>query len=133
MNYKGVIIEESLTDTSVLGEVKIFETKVEPITEEHGTPHLKQWTLHEVEVEESQVDEIAYKILPVLDTEHGHWYADFHNEQYHYIIYSDKIFKIDRAKPEQYEEATAHGIALGIPEYQVDFSPHVEQWERNNQ
>lgn len=43
MNYKGVIIEESLTDNSVLGDVNIVSTKVEPVTEHHKTPHLKQW------------------------------------------------------------------------------------------
>ncbi len=56
MNYKGVIIEESLQDTSVLDNVRILKTKVEPITPKHKTPWLKQWTLHTVEIPEYQVD-----------------------------------------------------------------------------
>ncbi len=49
-NFTGVIIEESLTDKSVLDEVKIIKTKVEPVTEKHQTPQVKQWTLHTVEI-----------------------------------------------------------------------------------
>ena len=40
----GDIIEESLTDRSVLSEVTILETRVEPVTEYHRTPWLEQWT-----------------------------------------------------------------------------------------
>lgn len=35
MNYKGVIIEESLGDKSVLADVQIIETKVEEVTESY--------------------------------------------------------------------------------------------------
>lgn len=43
MNYKGVIIKESLENNDVLKTVKILVTKIEPITEKHKTPWLKQW------------------------------------------------------------------------------------------
>lgn len=38
MNYRGVIIEESLLDTSILKEIRILETNVYPVTEELKTP-----------------------------------------------------------------------------------------------
>ena len=41
----GDIIEESLTDRSVLSEVTILETRVEPVTEYHRTLWLEQWTI----------------------------------------------------------------------------------------
>ncbi|MBI2021543.1 hypothetical protein HYS93_01520 [Candidatus Daviesbacteria bacterium] len=44
MNFKGVVIEESLKDTSVLKEAKILSTKVELVTKKHKTPWLKKWT-----------------------------------------------------------------------------------------
>lgn len=40
MDYKGVIIEESLKDKSVLDKVKILRTKEEPVTEGDQTPWL---------------------------------------------------------------------------------------------
>ena len=38
MNYKGVIIEESLSNTSLLKEVNTLETKAEDLTLERQTP-----------------------------------------------------------------------------------------------
>lgn len=44
MNYQGVIIEESLENKDILKDVKISDTKVEKVVEEHKTPWIKQWT-----------------------------------------------------------------------------------------
>ncbi|MFH1392976.1 MAG: hypothetical protein ABIG73_01145 [Patescibacteria group bacterium] len=130
-NYKGVIIEESLENKDVLKEVKILETEVEPVTSEHETPWLKQWTLHTVEISEDNAEAIAEKISHALDRGHGaSWYADFKNNETHFIIFRDKVFKIDRKSKEQYDKAKEYGISLGIPEHQVDFHPDIKEWER---
>lgn len=122
MNFKGTIIEESLEDKSVLKHVKILSTRVEPINKRHHTPLLSQWTLHKVDIPEEQVKKIAEKISQALDREHGgSWYADFKNDKIHYIIFLDKIFKIDRTDAKMYQSATDYGLKLGIPSYQVDF------------
>ena len=42
----------------------------------------------------------------------------------------DKVFKVDRSKPEEYKEVTQYGVSLGIPDYQLDFSPHTAEWTR---
>ena len=130
MSFNGVTIEESLTDKSVLNDVNIISTKVEPVTEHHKTPWVKQWTLHTVEIQDDKVAEVADKISKALDKEHD-WYADFKTDTEHYVIYTGKVFHItDRTDKIQYDEATAYGISIGIPDYQVDFSPHLKQWER---
>jgi len=130
-NYQGVIIEESLENKEFLKKIKIISTKVEPITNEHKTPWLSQWTLHTVKIPDNEAKEIAEEISKSLDRNHGgSWYADFKNDTHHYIIFRDKIFYIDRKSKEQYDEAKSYGISLGIPEYQVDFHPEVEEWER---
>lgn len=126
MNFKGVIIEESLKDKSVLKKVKILSTKIEPVTKEHQTPWLKQWTLDAVEIPENKAEEIAEEIRKSLETEHTAWYADFKNDFTHFIIFPEKIFKIDRSSEKEYKEARDYGISLGIPEYQVDFSPEIK-------
>ena len=128
-NFNGVIIEESLENKDVLQKVKIIETKVEEVTEEHKTPWIKQWTLHTVEIPENQANEIAEDLSKSLDSEHS-WYADFKNDKFHYIIFRNKVFFIDRSSKEQYDEAKKYGISLGIPEYQVDFHPDIKEWER---
>jgi hypothetical protein len=130
-NYKGVIIEESLSNKDVLKKVKILSTKVEKVTDEHKTPWLSQWTLHTVEVSENEAQIIAKEISKSLDYSHdSSWYADYKNTTHHYIIFRDKVFYIDRKSKEQYDEAKRYGISLGIPEYQVDFAPDDKIWER---
>ena len=129
MNYHGVIIEESLENKSVLKEVKTISTKVEPITDEHKTPWIKQWTLHTVEISGEKADDVANQLSQNLDKEHS-WYADFKNEKFHYIVYRSKVFKVDLQNPVLYRDAKQYGISLGIPEYQVDFAPEDKIWER---
>ena len=129
MDYKGVIIEESLEDKSLLQDIKIVETKIEEVTTDHKTPWIKQWTLHTVEIPEDQADNVAKKISQALDSRHD-WYADFKDDAKHFIIFRDKFFVIDRRSKEQYDEAKKYGISLGIPEYQVDFHPDIKDWER---
>ncbi len=123
--FTGVIIEESLTDKSVLDDVNIIKTEIEPVTEKHKTSWVKQWTMHDVQIPANKVVEIAKKISKALDREHN-WYADFKTNTEHFVIYRDRVFHItDRSNKEQYDEATKYGISIGIPDYQVDFSPHI--------
>lgn len=129
-DFKGIIIEESLADKSVLREVRVTSTKVEPITENHQTPWVKQWTLHTVEIPAGRASGVANRLAETLDREHN-WYADFKADKEHYIIYTDKVFHVtDRSDKAQYDEATQYGISIGIPDYQVDFSPHINEWKR---
>ncbi len=128
MSYKGVIIEESLKNDGVLGSVNIIKTKVEPVTEHHQTPWLKQWTLDTVEISENRAEEVAKQLSDSLDNHY--WYADFKNDMFHYIIFPGKVFQIDRSKPEQYEQVVKHGLSLGIPDYQLDFLPTIKEWQR---
>lgn len=127
--FKGTIIEESLEDKSILDRVKIISTKIEQVIERHRTPWIKQWTLHAVEVELDEAEEIALELSKSLDSKHS-WYADYKNDDTHYIIFRNKVFKIDRTKIEEYREATKYGISIGIPDYQVDFDDSIPKWER---
>lgn len=128
MSFQGVIIEESLTDTLVLSDVKVVSTKVEPVTEKHKTPWLQQWTLSTVTISDEKANKVAEQLSKSLDR--NYWYADFKNDKTHYIIFPNKVFKIDRTKKDEYQAATDFGVTLGIPDYQLDFAPNVVQWER---
>ena len=125
MEYLGTIIEESLENRDVLKDVVILSTKISPVTVKHQTPWLKKWTLHKVEISEEQAQEIAEEISEALDPDHD-WYADYKNDNWHYIIFRNKIFKVPRASKEEYSIVKRYGISLGIPEHQVDFSPEID-------
>ncbi len=121
--FKGGIIRESLSNIGILKKVNITNTDVWPVTKRHKTPWVKQWTFHFVEVGESIAESIALEISKNMDSEHV-WYADFRNNKIHYVIYYNHIFIIDVNKKEDYQKAIDYGSKLGLPDYQLDFSPH---------
>lgn len=129
MDFVGVIIEESLENKAVLKDVKIIKTEVETATPEHKTPWIRSWTLDTVEIPENKAKGIADRLSRSLDSKHS-WYADFKNATHHYIVFRDRVFYIDRKSKKQYDAVKAYGISLGIPEYQVDFHPDIEEWKR---
>ncbi|MDD5700377.1 MAG: hypothetical protein PHH00_04315, partial [Candidatus Nanoarchaeia archaeon] len=102
MVYKGTIIEERLENKDVLRDLKITKTVVEPVTPNHKTPWLRQWTLHTVEIKDSDAEKIARKISSYMDKYHN-WYADFKSETRHIIVFRNKIFNINR-KEEEYKK-----------------------------
>ena len=129
-DYQGIIIEESLLDTSVLKGLKILSTEVEAATPEHQS-HVPQWTMHTVQIPEGQAEAVAQRISVSLDGAHR-WYADFKNTSRHYIIFKDKVFDIDRTSREQYDEAKKHAekaYELGYPVYGLrDKMKRIGKW-----
>ncbi|MDO8269130.1 MAG: hypothetical protein Q7T54_00475 [Candidatus Levybacteria bacterium] len=120
--YTGVIIQESLTDQEILDKVHVIRTVVEEVTLRHNTPWVKSWILHTIEIEEDEIDKWAEWLSHNIDDSHDHpWYADFRNDKYHYVIFPDKIFKIDRSNSEQNKEAQEYGKSVGIPDHQLDW------------
>jgi len=109
MDYEGVIIEESLHNKDVLKLVEIVLTKVEPITKEHKTPWLKQWTLHTVKIPESKIYKVTEALSKALES--NYWYADFKNKDYHYIIFPNKVFIVDMRGP-RYTRHVVYEISL---------------------
>jgi hypothetical protein len=124
-NFFGIIIEESLEDKSVLDLIKIISTKVEPINEKHQTPWLKQWTLHTVEVEADQAEKVAVAISKAIGK--NYWYADYKNDDTHFYIFKDKVFKVNRTSEDEYKQAQDYGLSLGIPDYQVNFLRNLKK------
>ncbi len=129
--FLGTIIEESLEDKAVLDDVKIVSTRISPVNDKHRTPWIKQWTLHKVEIDPNQAKNVAEQLGRALDSNHLHsWYADFKNDNTHYIIFRDKVFKINRTNTEEYLKAREYGLTLGIPSYQIDFEKDVKKFEQ---
>jgi hypothetical protein len=122
VDYEGVVIGESLETPEILDSVEILETSIEPVTAKHQTPWLRQWTLHTVRIPEAHAQSVAEAISNSIEREHANsWYADFRNEALHYVIFSGRIFLIDRRILAQYMEAQEYGISRGLPPHQADF------------
>jgi len=121
MNYKGSIIEESLSKADVLKNMVIVKTRKEKATAEYKTPWLTQWTHHTIEIPESKIDITAALLSRSFDMNHPSWYIDFKNDKYHFIIFPKKIFKVNLKSPILYKNARKYGESLGIPSSQMQF------------
>lgn len=122
MNFQGTIIAESLGDASILREVTIRTTKIEKVTQKHKTPWLTHWTLHTVEIPDEKPDTFAQKMSRSFDQNHlTSWFVDFTNDSFHFIIFPNRVFKVDINNPILYKEAKIYGITIGIPDYQLNF------------
>jgi len=119
----GVIIEESLRNPDILRDLKITDTKIVEVNKDHQTPHLNQWSLHTVEIKTEEAEAVAEALSQVLLDKPNSWYTDFKNDEIVYIIFPNKVYKIPRTNSALFDEAREYGISLGIPDYQVDFSP----------
>lgn len=120
MNYKGVIIEESLNDNSIINELEIVDTYIGRTTAREATPWLEQWTLQTVIIPEEKIEHYANELSKLIDKKHiDSWYCDFRNNQNHYVIYSDKVFKLDRSNKKEYEAMRNYGVNIGIPQEQL--------------
>jgi len=133
MNFRGTIIEESLEDRKALQIVDVQSTKVKPVTANHQTPWLKQWTIHTILVPEAKAAEVAEMVSRAIDPHRsGSWYVEFNNDKKHYIIFRNKVFVIDAGNNAQYDEAVDYGLAIGIPRDQLDFkrvpAPFSKHW-----
>jgi len=128
MDYEGVVVEESLKEKSVLDSLFITSTKVEPVTPEHHTPWLRQWTRHAILIPAEDAAIIALQLGVAIDRRG--WCVDYKNSTTHFVIYPGKIFKIDRQRPEHYASAVAYGLSIGVAEYQLDFGPAIPHWNR---
>ena len=120
VNYIGVIIEESLDKRDILEKVKILKKKIEKVTEKHKTPWLKKWTILSVEIPAEKAAKVADELSNSMASAQN-WYADFKNDNFHFIIFKNKVFRVSRINQKEYAEAKKYGLALGIPEHQIDF------------
>jgi len=125
MNYRGIIIKESLTKPEVLGLVEILSQHAV----DEGSADV--WNMCKVQVAEEEIEDFTEKISKVLDPKIS-WYCHFYNEDPNdpmiYVVFFEKVFFVEKDDP---HEAVEYGLSLGIAYEQLDFRPQAiadEQW-----
>ena len=103
---KGTIIENSLSEKSILDKLQILETR-----------HVGDWILHDVLVPEEMVSEISRYISD------GPWYIHLWSKGGDdlIILFKNKMFRVKASDSTSFAEAISHGKSIGIPEEQLDF------------
>lgn len=103
---KGTIIENSLRDTSILGELKITRTWQD-----------EEWVLHDVLVDEDKAEKLARYLND------GPWYIHLWQEggDTVTVVFKNKTFRLKYSDKDSWHEAVEYGRSLGIPGEQLDF------------
>ena len=117
--WKGVIIEESLEDKSILEKVSIVKTRksFDDVTQ-------MDWTMHDVEVSDENITQVAE--LAVNCIKKG-WWVDFRKDKTAYIILKNKIFNFTNEEIEKQKEAQTYAISVGVDPRQADFTKYFTE------
>ena len=106
MLYKATIVENSLSDKSILNTLKIEKTW------QSG-----DWVLHDVFVEDNKISALSKYLAE------GPWYIHFWvpGKDTVKVLSKNKLFDIQHSDKSTWAEAITYGKSIGIPEEQLDF------------
>lgn len=117
--FSGLIIEESLRDSSVLDLVKVTRKEKWEVSNP-GKFLPKTWTACYIQGDKSQVDVFAEKVSHAIKPKGC--YANISTKEYVYVIFPHKMFKYKRGDKQKRLGAIEFGRSLGIPKRQLDWA-----------
>jgi len=113
MVWKGVIIEESLEDKSLLKLARIIGTSSSTLEaeEEKGSLHF-----HKVEVDDAAKNEFVDKAKRSIKNS---WYIHICRGETMVVIFTGKVFEFTKAQKDKLEQARSYGLSIGILKEQL--------------
>lgn len=105
--YQGTIIENSLSDKTILENVKITKSY-----------KVKDWSLNDVLVNKKQIEKLGEYLND--DPWYMHFWQSGNDDVI--VVFKDKIFRIKYSNKTTWREAVEYGKSRGIPEEQLDFA-----------
>lgn len=115
MIYRGIIVDNSLEDTSLVGTVKTLTMKC--VTTSNGS----SWFLRLVAVSEKKLDQF---LALASDLIRPGWYMHFYNHHHLIVVFKDQVFRFPISDKRSWQQAINYGKHLGIKAEQLDFWPH---------
>src|SRR5215471_15543621 len=109
MKYRGIIIEESLSDNRILNNFNILKLYITETAKK-----CDQWHLFEVEIEENEIENTSKIIMEG-------WYAHFWHGSDVTAVFANKIIKFNYLDKNTWNEVIEYCKKLGIPDKQLDF------------
>ncbi len=117
MTFTGLLLKESLQDTSVLDGLRIARTETWRV-ENAADFQPEIWTAITVEGEADQADAVAGRLSRAMKPR---WYANLTTAEHSLVIFKDRVFKYRRGDPEKRAEAQTYARSVGIPDHQLDW------------
>jgi len=121
MVWKGVIIEESLEDKSLLNLVKVIQTEKVQLEGEN-----RFVTFHKIELDDNNKKEFIERAIKSI--KQG-FYLHICDKGVMYVVFKDHMFKFSKDYPEL-EVARQYGKSIGILEEQMPFEKLIDNpWD----
>lgn len=105
-SFRGMIVEESLADPSVINHLSIKGVQIT----DPG-----RWHVYTVELTDHQIGGCQNWL------KEGPWYMHFWRGDEIIVVFKERIFRFSRHDKSTWTEAIAHGLKLAIPKEQLDF------------
>jgi len=118
MVWQGVILEESLSDKSLLNMVKIVNTESDKLEEEDKTT-----IFYKIEVENSIISDFLNE---VSETIKSGFYAHLCKDGEMYVIYRGVTFKFTKKDDDVLKMAKKYGESVNIPKEQMPFEHLID-------
>ena len=122
--WRGVIIEESLEDKSILKFVKIAETNKSTLENEAESGTL---IFHKIEVSDAKKQEFLNNACVSIKDK---FYLHICKGGIMVVVYRNKVFEFSRNDAGKINEARNYGAACGILREQMEFEALIDEpWE----
>jgi len=122
--WRGVIIEESLENKSLLKLAKIIETNKSTLENEAEAGTL---TFHKIEVDDAKKQEFLNNARASIKDK---FYLHICKDGVMIVVYRNKIFEFSKSETDKINEARNYGEARGILREQMDFEALIDEpWE----
>jgi len=120
MVWKGVILEESLDDKSILDMVRIVKTEKSTLEEEEEKGFL---TFHNIELDDEKKDEFVRKALSSIKDK---FYLHICKGDRMIVIYKNKMFEFTSDETDKLNQARDYGLSIGIVREQMPFEKIIK-------
>ena len=118
--WKGVIIEESLEDKSLLSLVKIISSRQTTLENESERGVL---TFHSLELEDSNLDEF---IETAQKSNKDSFYIHICKGNEMIVVFKNKVFRFSSDNSAELNKAREYGISVGVFKEQMPFEKLIE-------
>jgi len=120
MVWKGVIIEESLIDKSLLNLVKIVKTRKTTLEEESERG---LWTFLCVELDDERKNIFVKKALSSIK---NRFFIHICKENNMTVVFKNKMFEFSSDELDKLNETRNYGLSLGILKEQMPFEKLIK-------
>jgi len=120
MVWRGVIIEESLDDKSILNLVKVVKLRKTTLEKESEKGFL---TFLYIELNDEKKDAFVKKALTSIK---NRFYLHVCKENNMIVIYKDKVFEFSSDNVVKLNEARNYGLSIGILKEQMPFEKLIK-------